>query len=394
MKQNIAIIGGGPGGLMAAEVLAGSGCKVTIYDRMPSVGRKFLMAGRGGLNLTHSEPLEYFMKRYGAAESWLKPHIEAFDPVMLRKWCEGLGQETFVGSSGRVFPKVMKAAPLLRAWLKRLNELGVEFKGRHLWQGFDGDALVFTNDKQEKILIKADATLLALGGASWPKLGSDGSWTKILAEEGVEISELRPANSGFIINWSEHFRSKFSGIPLKQVMLKHKNISRQGEVMITNTGIEGSGIYAMSSALRESIEKEGRAELHLDLRPNISLEELCHKLASRGSQSLSNYLRKLGLAPVAISLLHEVEEPADIAERIKSLPLVLTATTGLTRAISTAGGIRQQSLDKNFMLIKKPGVFACGEMLDWEAPTGGYLLQACFSTAIAAAKGISGSLYS
>lgn len=395
--KNIAIIGGGPSGLMAAEILGKSGYKVTIYDRMPSLGRKFLMAGRGGLNLTHSAPLEKFISNYGSASGWIAPHINAYPPESLRAWCEGLGQETFIGSSGRVFPRSMKAAPLLRAWLQRLNGLGVEYKARNHWQGWEDDSLKFIDAENKTILVKPDATLLALGGASWPRLGSDGGWVKILSGCGVVISPLRPANCGFITNWSDYFSSRFAGQPLKSVALTHKNLSHQGEVMITSQGLEGGAVYAISASLRESVENDGTALLKIDLRPSMSLAALTQKLKSpRGNQSLSTYLKKAGFSSASIGLLREVIPPEKLeqveavalAKFLKDLPIILTATTGLSRSISTAGGIEINALDKNFMLKAKPGVFVTGEMLDWEAPTGGYLLQACFSTAVAAANGV------
>lgn len=382
---------------MAAEVLATAGHRVTIYDRMPNPGRKFLMAGRGGLNLTHSEPLEQFITRYGAAADWLAPTIQAFPPDALRAWCEGLGQETFIGSSGRVFPRSMKAAALLRAWLKRLEKLGVQYAARHQWQGWGNGALRFTHAAQHELLVEADAMLLALGGASWPRLGSDGSWYRILAANRVVLSPLRPANGGFVTPWSDYFRTHFSGAPLKPVAVTHQGITRQGEAMITAEGIEGGAIYALSTSLRDAIDADGSALLQLDLRPTMTLAALTQKLeAPRASKSLSTYLRRAGFSPLAIALLREVTPPdqlthataANLAARLKALPLTLTATAGLDRAISSAGGITRAALNSNFMLRNKPGVFAAGEMLDWEAPTGGYLLQACFSTAVAAAKGI------
>ncbi len=386
--SNIAIIGAGPSGLMAAEILARAGQRVTLYDRMPSPARKFLIAGRGGLNLTHSEPLAPFLSRYGTAADWLAPSIHAFPPDALRAWAEGLGVETFVGSSGRVFPRSMKAVALLRAWLKRLETLGVHYAPRHTWRGWNGAALTFTTP---------DATLLALGGASWPRLGSDGSWTTILAASGVELSPLRPSNCGFVVPWSAHLSSRFAGSPLKPVAITHNGVTRQGEAMITATGIEGGVIYALSADLRDAIARDGTTTLHLDLRPTMTLESLTQKLeAPRASQSLSNYLRKAGFSPLAIGLLYETTPPAQLAAlsprglaaRVKALPLTLTATAGMARAISSAGGIARHAVDAHFMLRAKPSVFAAGEMLDWEAPTGGYLLQACYSTAVAAAQGI------
>lgn len=395
-SKHIAIIGGGPAGLMAAEVLATGGHRVTIYDRMPSLGRKFLMAGRGGLNLTHSEPLDMFLTRYGDAAAWLEPSIRAFPPEALNAWCEGLGEETFVGSSGRVFPRSMKAAPLLRAWLRRLESLGVTYKGQHTWRGWDYASLKFANTNRELVFVTPDATLLAMGGASWPRLGSDGSWVDIVASEGVEVAPLRPSNCGFVAPWSEHI-ARFAGMPLKPVTLSHNGLTQQGEFMMTKDGIEGGAVYALSASLREAIARDGKTVLSLDLRPSMSLEALTEKLeGKRGNKSLSTYLGKAGFSPLAINLLREVTPAAQLAQysegqlasRLKSLPVTLTATNGLARAISTAGGITRNALDEHFMLTARPGTFACGEMLDWEAPTGGYLLQGCFSTAVAAAEGI------
>ena len=395
--STIAIIGAGPAGLMAAEILASAGCRVTVYDRMANPGRKFLMAGRGGLNLTHSEPLDDFLGRYGAAQAWLAPAIRAFPPAALRGWCEGLGQETFIGSSGRVFPRSMKAVSLLRAWLKRLEQRGVHYAARHTWHGWQGGALHFTDAAQHTVLVTPDATLLALGGASWPRLGSDGGWVKILAAGGVDIAPLRPANGGFVVPWSAHFRDRFAGAPLKPVALTHAGTTRQGEAMITAQGIEGGVVYALSGGLRDAIDAQGNTVVQLDLRPGMTLAALTHKLdVPRASKSLSTYLRKAGFSPLAIGLLRESTSPDQLAQltaeglaaRFKSLPITLTATTGLARAISSAGGIARGAVNDDFMLHAKPGMFAAGEMLDWEAPTGGYLLQACFSTAVAAASGI------
>lgn len=394
---NIAIIGAGPSGLFAAELLAAAGHQVSIYDRMASAGRKFLMAGRGGLNLTHSEPLPSFINRYGTASDWLAPAINAFPPQALRNWCEDLGQETFIGSSGRVFPRSMKAAPLLRAWLLRLGGLGVRFAASHQWCGWENDALHFTDSQKNNIFVTPDATLLALGGASWPRLGSNGQWVHILSQYGIKIAPLRPANGGFIVPWSEHFSARFAGEPLKPVTLTHKGTSQQGELMVTVQGLEGGAIYSLSSKLRESIETEGKAELTLDLRPTMTLAALERKLQiPRGNLSLSSFLKKAGFSPLAINLLRETisadalkqATPAVLAAQLKQLPLTLTATTGPERAISSAGGIQQNALNDDYMLRARRGVFACGEMLDWEAPTGGYLLQACFSTAAMAAHGI------
>ncbi len=396
-NKHIAIIGAGPSGLMAAEVLATAGHQVTVYDRMPSPGRKLLIAGRGGLNLTHSEPLEPFLARYGAAADWLALAIRAFPPDSVRAWCEGLGQETFIGSSGRIFPRSMKAVGLLRAWLKRLEQLGVHYAPRHCWQGWEGDALRFTDATQNKILVKPDATLLALGGASWPRLGSDGVWTGILAACGIEMVPIRPSNCGFIVPWSEHFSTRHAGTPLKPVAITHQGVTRKGEAMITAQGMEGGVIYALSASLRDTVGTQGKTVMQIDLRPDMPLETLTKKLqAPRANKSLSSYLRSAGFSPLAVSLLREVTPAAELnrataamlAARLKAIPVAVTATTGLARAISSAGGIPRGALNKDFMLHAKPGVFAAGEMLDWEAPTGGYLLQACFSTAVAAAQGI------
>jgi uncharacterized flavoprotein (TIGR03862 family) len=392
----IAVIGGGPGGLMAAEVLARQGHAVTVYERMPSPGRKFLMAGRGGLNLTHGEPLEIFLTRYGAAAVRLEPAIRHFPPEALRDWCHGLGIETFIGTSGRVFPQTLKASPLLRAWLARLGALGVTLAARHSWTGFaENGALTFIDARGETASVAADAVLLALGGASWPRLGGDGGWQTPLAAKGVTIAPLRPANCGFRVAWSAHMR-RFAGAPLKRIALTAGGRTARGEAMITEAGIEGGAVYALSPLLRETIAAEGSAALTLDLRPDLSAEALAARLARpRGRASLSNHLRKVaGLSPVTIAMLREgagTDLPADptaLARHIKAAPLILTGTAPIARAISTAGGITFDEIDDNFMLRRLPGVFVAGEMLDWEAPTGGYLLQAVFSTAVTAAEGI------
>jgi uncharacterized flavoprotein (TIGR03862 family) len=397
--NHVAIIGAGPAGLMAAEVLAQGGADVTVYDAMPSAGRKFLMAGRGGLNLTHSEALPDFLARYREARPHLKAAIEAFPPSALRKWSDALGQETFVGSSGRVFPKAFKASPLLRAWLRRLNSHGVQFAFRHRWIGRDDrDALKFGTPEGERT-IEARATVLALGGASWPRLGSDGSWAELLAAKGVEISPLRPANCGFVVAWSGVFRDRFEGQPLKGGEFRLGDQAIRGEATITRTGIEGGAIYALSAELREAIATSGDATLLIALRPDLAIDDLVKRLsAPRGKQSLSNFLRKVAnLSPVAIGLLQEAAiassqrlaslSPQQLAALINAAPIKLIGVAPITRAISTAGGIAFDELDNDFMLRKLPGVFAAGEMLDWEAPTGGYLLQASFATGAAAGRG-------
>ncbi|WEK49961.1 MAG: TIGR03862 family flavoprotein [Candidatus Kaistia colombiensis] len=396
--RSVTIIGAGPAGLIAAETLAKAGLAVTVHDRMPSVGRKLLMAGRGGLNLTHSEPLEAFLNRYGAATGRLRPLIEAFPPSALREWAEALGQPTFVGSSGRVFPTSLKASPLLRAWLRRLDELGVRFVLRDDWQGFDRDRQpIFRHANGTTGTVTTDATLLALGGASWPRLGSTGAFADLLWERGVDMTPLRPANVGFRVDWSEIFRGRFAGQPLKALAIRFQDITLRGEAMITAYGLEGGVIYALSAPLRDAIGRDGSATVHLDLAPGRRVDELAARIAAqKPSQSLSNRLRKAAhLSPAAINLLREGAGgpalPGDaeaLAALIKAVPVRLTGTEGLERAISTAGGVAWSGIDEHMMLKALPGVFVAGEMIDWEAPTGGYLLQASFATGIAAAKGI------
>lgn len=373
---------------MAAEAAAQSGAAVVVADHMPSPARKLLIAGRGGLNLTHSEALPLFLKRYGVAEPYLTRHIRAFPPEALTAWCEGLGEACFVGSSGRIFPRVMKASPLLRAWVARLAALGVQLLPRHRWLGFaaDGAARFATPDGEAEI--KARSTILALGGASWPRLGSDGAWPTLLP--GLSIRPFAPSNMGFTISWSDHLRQRFAGVPLKRIALSFDGITLRGEAMITEAGLEGSAIYALSAALRDTLERQHTVALCLDLRPDLSLADLQARLAGRrGSLSLSNHLRRnAGLAPIGIALVQEALKSTpgatDLAGMIKALPLQVTGCFPIARAISSAGGLAWAELDENLMLHRLPGVFACGEMLDWEAPTGGYLLQACFSTGRAA----------
>jgi uncharacterized flavoprotein (TIGR03862 family) len=398
-RVQTAVIGAGPAGLMAAEVLARGGARVTVYDAMPSAGRKFLMAGRGGLNLTHSEALPQFLERYRDAAPRLEAAIHAFAPEALRQWSETLGQPTFIGSSGRVFPKAFKASPLLRAWLRRLDASGVQFALRHRWTGWDenGDLLFQTADGPRAV--DARATVLALGGASWPRLGSDGTWVETLAAKGVAISPLRPANCGFLVDWSEIFRDRFEGEPLKGVALTFGAHTVRGEAVITRAGIEAGAIYALSAELREAIIKSGKAVLHVALRPDLKTGDLIKQLStSRGKQSFSNFLRKaIRLSPVAIGLLQEEAiasgvalsslSPKNLAELINAAPVKLTGVAPIARAISTAGGISFDELDAGFMIRRLPGTFAAGEMLDWEAPTGGYLLQASFATGAAAGRG-------
>ena len=387
MMKTAAVIGAGPAGLMAAEVLSAGGVAVTVYDRMPSVGRKFLLAGRGGLNLTHSEHLDAFLARYGAASAHLRPMLEAFTPRALIDWADTLGAQTFTGSSGRIFPKAMKASPLLRAWLGRLNRQNVQFRLRHDWRGWSPDGTLRFHTPAGDIAAAHDVTVLALGGASWPNLGADGGWTTLLQEKGVAITPLRPANMGFNANWSEIFRARFAGQPLKNVMLRFGGHTARGDVMLTRYGIEGGAVYALSSVLREALAGARPIALDIDLRPDLTQAQIDSRLARpRAKDSLANFLRKsVGLSPVETNLLRETDTPPD---RLKSVAVMLTGHQPVTRAISTAGGISFDALDDTLMLKAIPNTYAIGEMLDWEAPTGGYLLQACFSTAVFGARAI------
>lgn len=395
MPKSVAIIGGGPAGLMAAEHLAGKGHAVTVYDAMPTVGRKFLLAGKSGLNITHAEDYARFVTRYGAANSRLRPVLDLITPEAIRVWAAGLGTETFIGSSGRVFPKAMKASPLLRAWLKRLENLGVTILTRHRWTGFDADALLFDTSDGPKH-VTADATLLALGGASWPKLGSDAAWVPLLEAEGIDITPLRPANCGFDCDFSASFDTRFSGEPIKSVKATSAAGTTQGEFVISKGGIEGSLIYAHSAALRDALNRDGHTTLILDLAPGRTVERLSTDLARQDRKaSFSTRLKKAtGLDGVKLALLREVVpevsslSPDHLASRIKTLPLPVKRPRPIAEAISTAGGVSLDAIDDDFMLKVQPGTFVAGEMLDWEAPTGGYLLTACFATGIAAANGI------
>ena len=398
-QTEVAIIGAGPAGLMAAEVLARGGAGVTVYDAMPSAGRKFLMAGRGGLNLTHSEALPEFLMRYGEAQPRLATAIEAFPPARLRAWSEALGQLTFIGSSGRVFPTAFKASPLLRAWLRRLDAMGVQLALRHRWTGWNDHGQLLFQTPDGKRAVNARTTVLALGGASWPRLGSNGAWVETLAARGVAISPLRPANCGFAVAWSEILRDRFEGHPLKGIALSFGSHAVRGEAIITRTGIEGGAIYALSAHLRESIGSSGQAILHVALRPDLGMQDLMAQLSRpRGRQSLSNFLRKAAhLSPAAIGLLQEAAiasgvplsslSSVSLAGLINDVPVELKGVAPIARAISTAGGISFDEVDADFMIRRLPGVFTAGEMLDWEAPTGGYLLQASFATGAAAGRG-------
>jgi uncharacterized flavoprotein (TIGR03862 family) len=395
--RRAAVIGGGPAGLMAAEVLARDGIQVDVYDAMPSVGRKFLMAGKGGMNLTHSEPLDRFLARYGARRDAIGPLLAAFGPDALRDWARGLGIDTFVGSSGRVFPTDMKAAPLLRAWLHRLRAASARIHVRHRWLGWDQDgALRFATPDGERQVI-TDATILALGGGSWAKLGSDGTWVPLLRQPGVSVAPLRPANCGFDVGWGAHFRERFAGEPLKSVALSFADETRRGEFVVTEHGVEGSLIYAFSARLRDAIEADGTASARLDLLPDWSPDRVAVEVARpRGSRSLSSHLQsRLGLKGVKAGLLREClgkdayADATQLAAAIKALPIRLIAPRPLDEAISSAGGVAFEALDENLMLHDLPGVFCAGEMLDWEAPTGGYLLTACFASGYVAGLGAS-----
>ncbi|MEQ1717331.1 MAG: TIGR03862 family flavoprotein [Hyphomicrobium sp.] len=393
-RKGVVIVGAGPAGLMAAEVLAGLGHAVTIYERMPSPARKFLMAGRGGLNLTHSEPRAHFLQRYRDSTGVIAAAVTAYPPEALIAWVESLGIKTFTGSSGRVFPLEMKASPLLRAWLRRLAALGVTLETRHTWQGFDSQGrLLIAGPGGTVATLDAGAVLLTLGGGSWPRLGSDGAWVAPLAAAGVTIAPLVASNCGAEIAWTEMFRAKCEGEALKRIAITCNGMTQRGEAMITRRGLEGGAVYALSSEIREALAR-GPARVTIDLRPDIAVTELASRLAKAAPKdSLANTLRKAAtLSPSAQSLLREAgpppRDPLALATRIKNVPLTVTALSGTDRAISTAGGITAEALDGTLLLTALPGVFAAGEMLDFDAPTGGYLLQAAFATGTLAAHGI------
>lgn len=392
----VAVIGGGPAGLMAAEALAGAGMAVQVFDAMPSVGRKFLLAGVGGMNITHSEPYAAFVARYAERRDEIDALLRDLDAEALRQWIHGLGIETFVGTSGRVFPRDMKAAPLLRAWLKRLRDSGVVIHTRHRWLGWNDDGALRIAYPQGELHLHADAVVLALGGGSWARLGSDGSWQSLLAERGVDISPLRPSNCGFEVEgWSELLKAKFAGAPLKNIALSVPGSTpRKGEFILTAQGVEGSLVYAWSAAVRETIHRDGRATLLLDLLPDRPVDKVVQALAKpRGSRSMAKHLQsQLGIDGVKAALLRELTDPAtfadpaSLAKAIKALPIELVRTRPLDEAISSAGGVRFEGVDEGLMLKQMPGVFCAGEMLDWEAPTGGYLLTACFASGLRAGK--------
>lgn len=398
---SVTIIGGGPAGLMAAEVIANAGVRVDVYDAMPTLGRKFLRAGLGGLNITHSESFKEFCTRYGDKQSKLQPYLEAFPPDALRAWVHELGIKTFVGTSGRVFPNEMKAAPLLRIWLQRLRNSGVRFHMNHRWLGFNDDAMLRLANPTEEVLVKPENVILALGGASWPQLGSTGTWSPWLEERGVKMATWQSANCGFDVSWSEHIREKFSHSPLKSVSLTFSDLNgktstRQGEMLVTEYGVEGSLIYAFSRQMREYITTHGKATFTLDLLPAQSFEQILKILKRpRGSRTMSRHLQNcLGDDTLKRALLYEVlsreqmENPVTLAKYIKALPITLLASRPIAEVISTAGGVSFDSVDSNLMLKAFPGMFVAGEMLDWEAPTGGYLLTACFATGRQAGLGV------
>ena len=417
-SARVAVIGGGPAGLMAAEALASGGVQIDVYDAMPSVGRKFLMAGKGGMNITHSEPLEAFLGRYGTRREQIAALLDMFGPDALRAWLHKLGVETFVGSSGRVFPTDMKAAPMLRAWLHRLRESGVRFHMRHKWVGWDasdgaGDEGTRNtergNSPQQTLLfmtptgeqqVRADAVIFALGGGSWPRLGSDAAWVPLMTARDVPVAPLLPANCGFDANWSDYFRERFAGQPVKPVSItlidKDGNAQhRQGEFVVTETGIEGSLVYALSAAIRERILTDGEVTIMLDLAPALTAQRVLDEVTRpRGSRSMSTHLQsRIGLGGVKLGLLHEAlskeafADTALLAQTIKALPLKLVRPRPIEEAISSAGGVPFEALDARLMIGHVPGAFCAGEMLDWEAPTGGYLLTACFASGLAAGRG-------
>ncbi|SFH94337.1 hypothetical protein SAMN04515618_10689 [Collimonas sp. OK307] len=404
-RKTVAIIGGGPAGLMAAEALAAGGVQVDVYDAMPSVGRKFLLAGKGGMNLTHSEPYDAFLSRYGSRAPQIAPLLAQFTPDALREWVHGLGIETFVGSSGRVFPTDMKAAPLLRAWLHRLRQAGVRFHMRHRWLGWTETATLCFDTPQGLQAVSADAVVMALGGGSWARLGSDARWVPLLSQRDIAIAPLQPSNCGFEVGWSEYFRSRFAGDYLKSVAIavQHEGdpdaqppSRKQGEFVITAEGIEGSLIYALSAGLRDRISASGTAVIQLDLLPDWPLQRVIDEVTRpRGARSWSSHLQsRLGLKGVKTGLLRELVSAADFADplllahAIKALPLTLLAARPIDEAISSAGGVTFEGMDQQLMLKALPGVFCAGEMLDWEAPTGGYLLSACMASGRAAGNGV------
>lgn len=391
--RTASVVGGGPAGLIAAEVLAREGVAVTVFDRMPSPARKFLLAGHGGLNLTHSEDRAPFLARYGASADRLAPMLEVFGPDDLRSWCDGLGEPTIVGSSGRVFPQSFRATPLVRAWLTRLADLGVVIERRQRWTGWAGTGLSFLGRDDATGTVEADVTVFALGGASWPRLGSDGGWVEAFTERGVEVHRLRPANVGVRVGWSATFADRFHGTPLKHVGVTVGGQRSRGDAMVTRTGLEGGPVYGVGAAIRDALDA-GTCVAEVDLRPSLTLSELTERLARRRPKdSVSNWLRRsIALDPVSISLLRETtaampNDPATMAALVKAVPVTISDTMPIAKAISSAGGVAWSEVDESLMLRRMPGTFVAGEMLDWEAPTGGYLLQASFATGVVAARG-------
>ncbi|MEQ8437391.1 MAG: TIGR03862 family flavoprotein [Ilumatobacter fluminis] len=393
MAATAAVIGGGPAGLIAAERLVASGAEVTVYDHAPSVGRKFLLAGRGGLNITHAEPFEQFVTRYGDAADHLRPSLEAFPPDALRAWCAGLGQPTFAGSSGRVFPEAFRATPLLRAWLARLASGGVRLEPRTRWVGWTDDGGVRLGTPDGDRIEHPGATVLALGGASWPRVGSDGGWVDTFLRAGIDVAPLRAANVRVLVGWTSWFVRQFAGEPLKNVALTVGERTVRGEPVVTEHGLEGGPVYALGDLIRDDLDEHGTATLTIDLAPDLAADQLDERLGRRERDSTSTRLKRAGLHAVAVNVLREATSndlPTDheqLAALIKAVPLRVSGTASIDRAISSAGGVRWSELDEHLMLRRRPGTFVSGEMIDWEAPTGGYLLQACFSTGRTAGDG-------
>lgn len=395
-RPYVAVIGGGPAGLIAAERMAIAGARVEVFEHKRSVGRKFLLAGRGGLNITHGEPIDDMLVRFGEARTFLEPAIRAFSPADLRCWSAGLGEPTFLGTSDRVFPQSFRATPLLRSWLQRLNEVDVEFRTGHRWTGWTKNgANQFETPDGSLLTDQADATIFALGGASWPRVGSDGGWAEPFRSAGIAVHDLEPANCGVLANWSSVLREKFAGQPIKNAVFSCGGTTARGDGIITESGIEGGPIYALGPAVRRELADSGTAILRVDLHPDLALSALIRRLSKRRAKaSVTSWLNSAGVSPVGVSLVRETtanklpNDPSGLAELLKGLRITINAMAPIDRAISSAGGIALSEIDAGYMITRQPGVFVAGEMLDWEAPTGGYLLQACFSTGAAAANGV------